>query len=140
MASRTLAKILIESRLVLNFAHRESLKTFLTNLQKIDIDSLSLHCNFITNFKSSPSCFTCSESLNSTPTTTPFLSDNLLSQYSKDQKASWKNLKSITASADSVTFTMNTAALEESKPQLSLKKLTSSFVLTTLKLNPNTLP
>jgi hypothetical protein len=45
MASRTLAKILIESRLVLNFNHREALKVYLSSLQKVDIEAMNLQCN-----------------------------------------------------------------------------------------------
>lgn len=46
MASRTLAKILIEAKMSFSFNHRESLKAYLTHLQKIDIDALSLQCTF----------------------------------------------------------------------------------------------
>lgn len=44
MASRTLAKILIDSRLIFSFDHREALKAYLSNLQKVDIEALSLQC------------------------------------------------------------------------------------------------
>lgn len=47
IASKTLARILIEARLNYNLYQKDIIKQYLNQLEKINIDSLSLNCNLL---------------------------------------------------------------------------------------------